>query len=100
MASCRLRGSEREPERRRETRGRRKDGLEAIGELAKGADLRIPHMLVRDVDVDLAVARGVPSLLRGPEHGEVATGDADRGVARVQLLREAGIEGVGGRQLA
>src|SRR5688500_5527137 len=68
--------SEGETERGGEARRRGHDGLESVGELAVGADFRIPHVRVGDRNLDQAVARRSPTILRGPQHPEVATGDA------------------------
>src|SRR2546423_15668067 len=97
---CGLRESEGEPKRRREARCRRKNGLIAVRQLANSADLRIPHMLIVDVDVDLAIARGVPSVLRRPEHREVAASDAERPARRADAAHESRRYGVRGGQLA
>src|SRR5579885_3187460 len=60
-----------ETERGDEACRRRHDRLEAVRARAHGTSFRIPHVLVVDVDVDLAVARRVPTLLRRPQHREI-----------------------------
>src|SRR5262245_33199358 len=86
----RLRRSESEAERSGEARRGRKDRLIAVGQLPDGADLRIPHVLLRDVDVDLAVARRAPSMLCRPEHRHISARNADRstrGTDAPQIVR-------------
>src|SRR5438874_5820705 len=92
--------SEGEPKRRRKARRRRKNRLIAVGQRTNGTDLRIPHVVVGDVDVDLAVARGVPAVLRRPQHREVAPGDTQARTRRADAAHESWRHGVGGRDLA
>src|SRR5512147_2261026 len=92
--------SEGETEGGREAGGRRQDRLEPVRELAHRADFRIPDVLVGNVDVDHAVARRLPAILRRPEHRQVAAGDADRRARRTDAPNDRRLHRVRRGQLA
>src|SRR4029078_12109034 len=100
MTSLYLRSSEGESQAGDEALGGRQDRLETAGSGANGARLRIPHMPVGDVDVDFAVARCVPSLLRRQKHREVASRNTDLATRSADHTQPRRLQRVGGGELA
>src|SRR5690349_10495932 len=100
MTSLWLRSSEGESQAGDEALGGRQDRLETAGQRANGARLGVPHMPVGDVDVDFAVARRVPSLLRRPKHREIASRHADLATRSADHTQPRRLERIGGREFA
>src|SRR5678810_432379 len=100
MTSLGLRASEGESQAGDEALGGRQDRLETAGPRANGARLRIPHMPVGDVDVDFAVARRVPSVLRRPKHRQIASRQADLSARGADCTQPRRLQRVTGGELA
>src|SRR4249919_579000 len=100
MTSLWLRSSEGESQAGDEALGGRQDRLETAGPGADGARLGVPHMAVGDVDVDFAVARRVPSVLRSPKHREIASRQADLSARGADCTQPRRLQRIGGGELA